>query len=115
MIARALAADPKLLLLDEPTANLDVGVESGFYRLLEQLSKRLTIVMVSHDVGVVSEVVEKVVCVRQTVAVHPTTDLTGELISDLYGLDLRLIRHDHQCLTHGHHVVDRPEQEGQHE
>ena len=97
LIARALVCRPELLLLDEPTASLDVGVEEEFHNLLGQLSKRLTVVMVSHDVGFVSEVVGKVVCVRGTVAVHPTDELTGEVMRELYGRDVRLVRHDHDC------------------
>ncbi len=50
----------------------------------------------------VSQTVGKVVCVQGTVAVHPTAKLTGGVIRDLYGQDLRLIRHDHDCLVHHH-------------
>jgi len=98
LIARALVSQPELLLMDEPTASLDVGVEQEFHALLRGLGRRLTVVVVSHDIGFVSEIVGKVVCVRRTVAVHPTAELTGELIRDLYGQDVRLVRHDHDCL-----------------
>ena len=98
LIARALASRPELLLLDEPTASLDVGVERDFHELLGRLVERLTVVVVSHDVAFVSETVGKVVCVRGTVAVHPTAELTGEMMCDLYGRDVRLVRHDHDCL-----------------
>jgi zinc transport system ATP-binding protein len=102
LIARALAGDPELLLLDEPTAGLDAHVEEGFYRLLEELNKRLTIVLVSHDLGFVSGFVKSVVCVGREVLVHPTSQITGEIIADLYGSDMRLVRHDHRCSEEGH-------------
>ena len=102
LIARALAGDPDLLLLDEPTAGLDAHIEEGFYRLLDKLNKRLTIVLVSHDLGFVSGFVRSVVCVGQDVVVHPTSEVTGQIIADLYGGDVRLIRHDHRCSEDGH-------------
>jgi zinc transport system ATP-binding protein len=104
LIARALAGEPRLLLLDEPTANLDAGVEQEFHGLLDRLARRLTVVVVSHDIGFVAQTAGKVVCVQGTVAVHPTTELTGELMRDLYGQEIRMIRHDHDCLSHGPEV-----------
>ena len=102
LIARALAAEPDLLLLDEPTANLDLHVESELYELLKRLNDRLTIVLVSHDLGFVSQYVQSVVCVKRNVIVHPTTEITGETISEIYGGDMRLVRHDHACAQEGH-------------
>jgi zinc transport system ATP-binding protein len=97
LIARALATQPDLLLLDEPTANLDVAAEHGLYELLSRLNQRLTIVMVSHDLGFVSEFVKNVVCVKRRVVVHPTSKVTGEVIQELYGIGVRMVRHDKGC------------------
>lgn len=103
LIARALAGEPDLLLLDEPTAGLDAHIEEDFYRLLQELNQRLTILLVSHDLGFVSGFVRSVVCVGQDVVVHPTSEITGQVIADLYGSEMRLVRHDHRCSEDGHH------------
>lgn len=95
LIARALACSPRLLLLDEPTANLDLHVEGELYALLRELNRRLTVVLVSHDLGFVSRYVRTVVCVKRRVAVHPTSEITGDIIRDMYGGDVRVVRHDH--------------------
>ena len=94
LIARALAAEPELLVLDEPTANLDLLVEKGLYDLLRTLNSRLTIIMVSHDPAFVSDNVERVVCVKRTVSEHPTCELDGNFIGELFGGEMRLVRHD---------------------
>jgi zinc transport system ATP-binding protein len=95
LIARALVAEPDLLLLDEPTANLDLVVQGDFMELLHRLNERLTVVLVSHDVGFVSQHVRTVVCVRRQVEVHPTSALDGRAISELYGEPVRLVHHKH--------------------
>ncbi|MFV2073934.1 MAG: metal ABC transporter ATP-binding protein [Thermoanaerobaculales bacterium] len=96
LLARALVTDPDILLLDEPAANLDQKVERNFFDLLKELNKRLTIVLVSHDLGFVSGFVRTVICVHRQVDVHPTSTLDGRAISEIYEGEVRLVRHDHR-------------------
>jgi len=102
LIARALAGQPELLILDEATSNLDVEAEETLYKLLAELNKDITIVMVSHDLGFVSTSVKTVLCVRNGVQIHPTSQLTGDIVSEIYGGNVSLIRHDHRCSDHSH-------------
>jgi zinc transport system ATP-binding protein len=68
-IAKALAAQPSLLVLDEPTTGVDVESQEALAVLLEQLNRELgvTIVYVSHEFGAVEHVVERLVLVRQQI------------------------------------------------
>ncbi len=98
LIARALCGQPKILLLDEPTNNIDADSEEILFETLKELNKTLSIVLVSHDIGFVSQCVKSVICVNRTVAVHPTSALNGGTIRELYGQHgLQMVRHDHNC------------------
>ncbi len=96
LIARALAGQPDLLLLDEPTANVDQVVERGLFDLLSELNCRIPVLVVSHDLGFVSPYVKSVICVNRKVVMHPTSEVTGQVIADIYGQPVRMVRHDHQ-------------------
>lgn len=94
LLARALVSDPDLLLLDEPTSNVDAAIETGLYELLHRLNEQLTIILVTHDLGFVSRYVDKVACVNRKLLTHPTSEITGEMISAIYGSHVHMIRHD---------------------
>lgn len=103
LIARALCCKPDLLLLDEPTSNVDSAVEARLLDLLRTLNQKMTILMVSHDLGFVSGLVESVICVNRRVVIHPTSQMTGSAIRDLYGDEVRMVRHDEfSPLGHAH-------------
>ena len=93
LIARALCCEPELLLLDEPTANVDSLVEARLFDVLRELCGRMTVVIVSHDLGFVTNLVGNVICVNRKAVLHPTSQLTGELIREIYGGDVRMVRH----------------------
>ncbi|MBU4260539.1 MAG: ABC transporter ATP-binding protein [Proteobacteria bacterium] len=106
LIARALASSAELLFFDEPTANVDSFAEQNIYNLLSKLNEKLTIIVVSHDVGFVSKYVGSVVCVNRLVHIHPTSEIDGKNIQDIYGADLAMVRHDHRCSEKGHTWVN---------
>ena len=106
LIARALASSAELLFFDEPTANVDSFAEQNIYNLLRKLNEKLTIIVVSHDVGFVSKYVGSVVCVNRMVHIHPTSEIDGKNIQEIYGTDLAMVRHDHRCSEKGHTWVN---------
>jgi len=102
LVARAIVSGPQILLLDEPTSNIDIHGTEHFYDMFEQLNRKFTIIMVSHDIGFVSNRVKSVICVRQTLQIHPISELTGETLQNIYGAGVNVIRHDHRCSEGGH-------------
>lgn len=103
LIARALVDEPQLLLLDEPTANVDQTFEQQFQDTLRELAAEMPIVLVSHDLGFVSQWVEHVLCVNRQVHLHPTTSISGKTLREIFGQGIVAVRHDQDCPP-GEHV-----------
>jgi len=94
LIARALVGDPEILLLDEPTANVDALVGGHLNSLLQELNKNMTIVLVTHDMGFVSNLTTRVFCVNRNLSEHPARELgSGHVPSTLYGTDVAVVDH----------------------
>ena len=97
LIARALAGDAKLLLLDEPTAGVDLHMSRGLTDLLHRLNETIPIVVVSHDVAFVSTHLKRVACLNRRLTCHAANALTSQVISDMYHGDVRWIEHGDGC------------------
>ena len=83
-IARALVSRPKLLLLDEPTASIDTRGQADFFKLLKDINKDVTILVVSHDLLVISTYVKSVVCVNRRLHYHCQAEITGDMMEMMY-------------------------------
>ena len=94
LIARALVSEPRILMLDEPTASVDNTVEKDIYELLRSLNEKLTIILVSHDPGLISSYVNRVVCVNRLLVAHNIDEVSWDtLIKNTYQSDMTMIRH----------------------
>jgi zinc transport system ATP-binding protein len=87
LLARALVCEPELLLLDEPSANMDLAARQQLHELLASLAPKVTVLAVSHDVSILSAGVSGVVCVNQSVHYHPGSELTQDMLTRMYGPD----------------------------
>ncbi len=97
-IARAIVNEPKILFLDEPTAGIDALAQEEFYDMLKELHEQgITIVMVTHDIGVVNKYVNKVACLNQKLVFHGTHE---EFCSSPRAQEL--IPGDHHLVVHRH-------------
>lgn len=93
LIARALTSDPTILLLDEPTASIDEPMQMELYELLGELKRKMTIVLVSHDIGAVSAHVDKIACVNRRLFYHNSKEITREDLEAVYQCPVEMIAH----------------------
>jgi zinc transport system ATP-binding protein len=94
LLARAMVSDPEMLLLDEPTASVDVSGEDEIYDHLHLLNKTgVTVVLVTHNVGVLSQHVKSVACINRELYFHPDGMLDQATINKTFGCQVDLIAH----------------------
>lgn len=105
VIARALVGDPQVLLLDEPTVFVDAPTETQFYDIIGNLARTITIVLVTHDIGVIVSHVTKVACLNRRLFTHESRELTEDMIQGAYKCPVDIIAHGHP------HRVLRPHPE----
>ena len=92
LLCRALISDPMLLILDEPANFVDNKFERELYELLHELNKRMSIVMVSHDLGTITSVVKNIVCINKHVHRHDSNEITTEQLLN-YDCPIQIIAH----------------------
>lgn len=95
LIARALVCKPEILILDEPTANIDIRAEEDIFALLKNYSEHMTIIVVSHDIAFISAYVDRVACLNRTLVCHSTESISGKMIEELYQTPVKMIDHHH--------------------
>ena len=84
LIARAIVNQPQLLLLDEPTSNVDPLAEQHIYQLLLELNKTMTILMVSHDLQTILDKVKRFICIHRRMNVLESKELCEHFALGLY-------------------------------
>jgi zinc transport system ATP-binding protein len=98
LLAMALEGDPSILLLDEPTAGIDAPGEQLFCDLLSDIQNRagLTVILISHDLSVVSNHAQYVICLNKTVRCSGGLNtLTEENLLKTFGLHIQIYPHSH--------------------
>ncbi|MEJ5307882.1 MAG: ABC transporter ATP-binding protein [candidate division WOR-3 bacterium] len=100
LLARAIVNDPKLLILDEPTSFIDIKSQNEFYNLLFELKEKMSIILVTHDLGAISTKIKRIICLNKNINFDGDINKNRDLVmNNLYGYDVNIIDHtDHKKL-----------------
>jgi zinc transport system ATP-binding protein len=93
-IARALATEPRMLLLDEPVSSVDTEWQATLYDLLHELNRQMAIVLVTHDISVVSTYIDKIACVSGKLYYHGSKKEGLHKIAEMYECPVQLLAHE---------------------
>jgi zinc transport system ATP-binding protein len=98
-VAKAIVAEPKLLLLDEPTSGVDTASKAEFYEMLERLNRemRITVILSSHDIGVVTKLANRVVCINRSLFFcgQKSEFSADSVLPKMYDYPVEMMHHDH--------------------
>jgi ABC-type Mn2+/Zn2+ transport system ATPase subunit len=107
LIARALAQQPQVLLLDEPTTGLDIVTQHSVLDLVKRLHRDLglTVLLVTHDINMIRQHVDRLVLLKTRLyaAGPPETVLRADILQQVYGKDLVVSEHDTIVVRDYHH------------
>lgn len=105
LLARAIVSSPRLLVLDEPDTHVDNRFEMELYQLLHELNQRMTILLVSHDIGTISPYIKSIACVNRDLHYHASNEINEEQLK-VYNCPIEIISHGtvpHRVMkTHKH-------------
>jgi zinc transport system ATP-binding protein len=97
LIAQALVGNPRMLLLDEPTANIDSEGEAVINGLLRFLAGEMTILMVSHNINTVLECATHVLCVNRSILLNPLSEMNPDILERARGGGVAILHHELNC------------------
>lgn len=102
IIARALAGDPRLLILDEPTVYIDAPAEEQFFSMIDELRESMAVIIVTHDISAISGKVNRIACLNRRLYTHGDASITDGMLTSVYGCPVDLIAHGvpHRVLRH---------------
>lgn len=102
MVALSLLKNPEILILDEPSVGVDVQTQGEFYEFLHKLNKEhnITIILISHDVGMISEHTDEVMLLNNSICCKGKTSELPELLEMAYGDDFKIFEHMHGGHNH---------------